>query len=145
MPAWAAIVTDGGQLFRSGPAAMKHTDFGLLGYWWTTPPALYVEDDSPRDERRYRARFWIEPKGFDPGEAEGHLRTRIVHRFRGSPTRRVAAVVVRRLAGVYSLMGRARLDDNSQADTASSRSRTAARRDRLQRGSKPAHDGWFAL
>ena len=37
--------------------------------------------------------------------------------FEEAPTRRVMAIVLRRLNGDYSLMARARLDDNSQHDT----------------------------
>jgi hypothetical protein len=37
--------------------------------------------------------------------------------FTEAPTRRVAAIVLRRLTGAYAVMGRARLDDNVQADT----------------------------
>ena len=78
---------------------------------------LYVQDDSPSDEGRYRMRFYLDPNGFDPGEAEGHRRTRTFIAFSEAPTRRLMAIVLRRLGGSFSLMGRARLDDNSQLDT----------------------------
>src|SRR6185436_16733412 len=38
--------------------------------------------------------------------------------FEESPTRRVAALVLRRVGGQYSLMARVRRDDGSQADSA---------------------------
>jgi hypothetical protein len=79
--------------------------------------ALYVQDDTPLDESRYRARFYFDPNGFDPGEAAGQRRTRIFIGFSGSPTRRVMALVLRRISGAYSLMARVRQDDNSQLDT----------------------------
>jgi hypothetical protein len=37
--------------------------------------------------------------------------------FKESPSRRVFALVLRRVAGQFGLMGRARLDDNSQRDS----------------------------
>jgi hypothetical protein len=77
-----------------------------------------VQDESPANEGRYRARFYFDPNGFDPGESLNHRRTRLFILFEEAPTRRVAALVLRRLGGAYSLMGRARLDDNSQANTA---------------------------
>jgi hypothetical protein len=78
---------------------------------------IYVQDDSPDQENHYRARFYFDPNGFDPGEAHSFFRTRVFIGFQESPLRRLMAIVLKRQGGVYSLMGRARLDDNSQADT----------------------------
>jgi hypothetical protein len=78
---------------------------------------LYVQDDSPEDEVEYHARFQFDPNGFDPGEADGRYRTRIFIASEEPQSRRLLAVVLRRVGGQYSLMGRARRDDNSQADT----------------------------
>jgi len=78
---------------------------------------IYVQDDSPRAENRYRARFYFDPNGFDPGEAQSHFRTRIFLAFEENPIRRLAAVVLKRQAGAYSVMGRCRLNDGTQADT----------------------------
>jgi hypothetical protein len=78
---------------------------------------LYVQDDTPEDEDRYRARFYFDPNGFDPGETLAHRRVRVFIAFSETPVRRVAAIVLRRLGGAYSLMVRARLDDDTQADT----------------------------
>jgi len=81
---------------------------------------LSLHDALPisQDEDRYRARFWFDPNGFDPGVAQNHLRTRVFVVFEENPTRRLAAIVLRQQpGGGYSLMARARLDDNSQADT----------------------------
>ena len=44
---------------------------------------LYVQDDSPTGETRYRARFYFDPAAFDPGEASGNLRTRVFLAFAG--------------------------------------------------------------
>jgi hypothetical protein len=76
-----------------------------------------VQDDTPNDENVYRARFYFDTNGFDPGEAQNRRRTRLFIAFEENPTRRLMAIVLRRLSGTYSVMGRARLDDNSQYDT----------------------------
>jgi hypothetical protein len=116
LAAWSGNATDGGDLHASIFAALKSTGVGLRAVVDDTA-GLYVEDATPADERRYRARFYLDPNGFDPGESQAHRRTRTLLAFSEAPTRRVAAIVLRRLGGAYSVMGRARLDDNSQADT----------------------------
>ena len=119
LSAWSGSSPDGGDLSVDPAAALPSPSPGLRGLKGVVDDtaAIYVEDGSPNDEPRYRARFWFDPNGFDPGVAQGHLRTRMFIAFTAEPTRRVAAIVVRLQAGQYSLMGRARLDDNSQADT----------------------------
>ncbi len=112
---WSTAVTDGGDLRVSAGAAMKATATGLEAAVNDTA-GIYVEH-ATSDESRYRARFYFDPHDFDPGEGQGHHRTRIFIVFESGPTRRLAAVVLRRIGGAYALMARARLDDNSQADT----------------------------
>ena len=97
-------------------ARLRSTSHGLQGVVNDTA-GLYVQDDSPQDDSHYRVRFHFDPNGFDPGEAQGHLRVRLLVAFQEDPTRRVAALVLRRQSGAYSLMARSRLDDNAQADT----------------------------
>lgn len=94
----------------------KFRTFGLRAVVDDTA-GLYVQDDTPKDETTYRGRFYSHPGDFDPGEAQNHFRTRIFIAFEESPTRRVAALILRRQGGQYALMGRARRDDNSQANT----------------------------
>jgi hypothetical protein len=113
---WSTAATGGGDLTASGAAALAGTTVGLRANVNDTA-GLFVHDDSPTDEGRYRARFYFDPNGFDPGESQLHRRTRIFIAFSESPSRRVAAVVLRRLSGVYAVMGRGRRDDNSQANT----------------------------
>ena len=114
---WTAV-TDGGDLFAAGaPAGMRGTTNGLAARVDDTAP-IYVQNSSPSNASRYRARFYLNPYTFDPGEAQAHLRTRVFIGFDEAPSlRRVLAVVLRRQGGVYSLMVRTRRDDNSQADT----------------------------
>ncbi len=113
---WSSAATDSGDLVPSVLAAMRSTGVGLQGVVDDTA-ALYVEDDTPADEDRYRARFYFATNGFDPGEAAGAHRTRIFIVFEEAPTRRLAAIVLRRANGAYAVEGRARLDDDTQADT----------------------------
>jgi hypothetical protein len=115
--AWSLDATDDGvDLALSGVAALDGTTRGLQALVDDTA-ALWVQDDSPRAETAYRARFYLDPNGFDPGEAQSRFRTRVFLAFSEGPMRRVAAIVLRRQSGSYGLMGRARLDDDSQADT----------------------------
>jgi hypothetical protein len=39
------------------------------------------------DEGRYRARFYVDPNGFDPGEAQNRHRVRLFIVFEENPTR----------------------------------------------------------
>ena len=115
--AWSAGSSDGGDLAVSGDAALRATTAGLralLGH----AGGAYVEDHSPTAENRYRARFYFDPNGFDPGEADGHFRTRLFVALGESPGRRLASVVLRRRAGRYALRASVRLDDDTQAETA---------------------------
>jgi hypothetical protein len=127
---WEAIASDGfesgdttgwdaendpdGDLSASNAAALDGT-FGLEAVVNDTS-GLYVQDDTPADDSYYRARFLFDPNGFDPGESQSHFRTRIFIGFEDGP-RRLFAVVLRRIGGQYAIMGRARRDDNSQANT----------------------------
>jgi hypothetical protein len=79
--------------------------------------ALYVQDDTPDAEARYRARFYFDPGTYDPGEASAHLRTRVFLAFSESPLRRLVQVILRRIGGQYSLAARVRRDDDTLADT----------------------------
>jgi len=116
LSAWSSAAVDAGDLTSDTTSAMAGTSWGLSAAVNDTN-AVYVQDDSPDDEPRYRARFYVDPSQFDPGTAFAHFRTRILIAFSDSPTRRVAAIVLRKVNGQYGIMGRARRDDNSQADT----------------------------
>jgi len=115
MAAWSAANTDSGDLTVDPSAAMNGGTQGLLGNINDTT-GLFVEDQLPEDENRYRARFYFDPTGFDPGEINNKRRTRMFIAFEDGP-RRLAAIVLRRLNGQYAVMGRARQDDNSQVNT----------------------------
>jgi hypothetical protein len=114
LSAWSSAQTDGGDL-AAGPAIGP----SLPGLEAVVDDAagVFVVDESPDDEDRYRARFTVDARGFDPGEAQARFRTRLFIAFEEGPSRRLAALVLRRQGGAYSLMGRTRLDDGSQANT----------------------------
>jgi hypothetical protein len=115
LSSWAAAATDGGDLVASAAGALS----GLLGARALIDDknGLFVTDESPSDEGRYRARFYLDPTGFDPGELAGTVRTRVFIAFDEAPQRRLLAVVLRRRLGMYSVMARARLDNGLQMDT----------------------------
>jgi hypothetical protein len=115
LSAWSSAQDDAGDL-TAGPGAIGPPSPGLRAVVDDTA-GVYVVDETPDDESRYRARFYFDPSGFDPGEAQAHLRTRLFLAFEEGPARRLVAIVLRRIGGAYSLMGRARLDDGSQAST----------------------------
>jgi hypothetical protein len=114
--AWTAV-TDGGDLWVDGGAAMRGSTYGLAALVDDTN-AIYVQDNSPLNQSRYRARFYLNPYTFDPGEGQAHLRTRVFLAFDETPVARVMAIVLRRQAGAYSLMVRVRRDDGTRASTA---------------------------
>ena len=145
--AWSSSGFTAGGVSGSGPMMPGGGSFSLVA-WVSAPGGSYVQDDTPGDEPEYHARFYFDPNGFDPGEDEGHLRTRLFLGFQGAPSRRLMAVVLRRQGGAYSLRGRARLDDNSQADTAfvPITDEPHAVEVAWRRSSGPdATDGWFEM
>jgi hypothetical protein len=112
---WSATSTDGFDLSVTGDAAMAGTTAGLEAVVDDTNP-LFVQDDTPNGETRYRARFLLDSHDFDPGEASGHLRSRIFIAFDRSALR-VFTLVLKRQDGGYSVAGRVRRDDGTRADT----------------------------
>jgi hypothetical protein len=109
----------GGDLSVTPAAALGGTAFGLQALVNDTG-SLYVQDNSPDDESYYRARFQFDPNDFDPGVANGKLRTRILLAFGGGdgvPTRRLMAVVLRLLNGNYAIMTRVSRNNGTRANT----------------------------
>ena len=147
LSAWSASQTDAGDFAASAGAAMASTAFGA-GALVDDQAGLYVQDDSPASETRYRARFYLDPTGFDPGEASGNLRTRMFLAFADAPLKRLVQVVLRRMGGEYSVAARVRLDDDTLADTPFSAISAAPHTIELDwvRSSRPtANDGTLEL
>ncbi len=112
---WSAVSADGGDLWLNPEAGLGGVK-GLEAVVDDTNP-LFVEDDRPMDDGRYRVDFLLDPFDFDPGMAQGHQRARIFIAFEEAPTRRLVAVVLKRQGAQYSLMSRVRRDDGTLADT----------------------------
>jgi hypothetical protein len=91
------------------------TAVGLRAFMNDTQ-ALFVQDDSPAAEDRYRARFYLDPNSLDPGESDGHLRLRVFIAFNAA-SQRLFTVVLRRQSGVYAVMARVRRDDGTRVNT----------------------------
>ncbi len=147
LSAWSSSVTDGGDLSVSAAAGLGSTSMGLQAVVDDTV-GIYVQDDTPNDDTHYRARFYFDPNGFDPGEANHAFRTRIFIAFEENPNRRLVAIVLKRQGGAYSIMGRTRLDDNTQADTGfvPISDEPHVIEFEWKRSTTPdANDGWFEL
>jgi len=112
---WSSSFTDDGDLSASGAGAMAATAFGLEAVV-NDLNGIFVQDDSPNGESRYRARFYFNSNGFDPGEGDSHFRTRIFIAFDAS-NQRVITLVLKRQSGAYSVEGRVRLNDGTRVDT----------------------------
>ena len=94
---------------------MAGTPAGLQAFVNDTN-SLFVQDDTPNAEGRYRVRFYVDPNGYDPGEAQSHFRTRIFIAFDGSGLRLIT-LVLKRQAGAYSLEALVRSNDGTRVDT----------------------------
>ena len=113
---WSSSATDAGDLAASPGAGLS----GGQGSrpWWTTPPPSTCRTTAPRTRTATAPASASIPTEFDPGEASGHLRTRVFIAFQEAPTQRLATVVLRRMNGQYALAVRVRRDDGTRASTA---------------------------
>jgi hypothetical protein len=107
--------TDAGDLYVASWAAMRSSGYGLVANVDDTN-GIFVQNDSPTNAGRCRMRFYVNPYNFDPGEAQNHRRARVFLAF-DEPSRRVMAVVLRRISNVYAVSVRVRRDDDTQVDT----------------------------
>ena len=112
---WSSATTGGGDLSTSGAAAMAGTSTGMQAVVNDTG-SLFAQDDTPNAEKRYRARFYFDPNGFDPGEADSHFRTRILIAFDQAGLRAITLVLKRQL-GAYTVETRVKRNDGTRADT----------------------------
>jgi hypothetical protein len=112
---WTTSLTDGTDLDVTAGSALAGTTRGLRALVNDTN-SIYVQDDTPSAETRYRARFYFDPNDIDPGEAQGHQRIRIFLAH-DALSQRVVTIVLKRLSGQYSVEARARQNDGSRVDT----------------------------
>jgi len=112
LSAWSSSTTDGGDLsVRTGAALV-----GSYGLRATLDDnvAIYVTDDRPNAEPRYRARFYHDPNSIKMSSGDAHY---IFYGYKGTSTV-VLRVEFRRSSGSYQLRA-ALVDDGSTWKTSS--------------------------
>jgi hypothetical protein len=107
---WSSSRNVGGRLTVTAAAALDAA-FGLSANV-TDTNALYVQDDTPAAEPRYRARFLFDPNGFLPGPGNGNTTVTLLAAFQGTSTRTIA-VILRRRQGQYAVQAQAILDSGT--------------------------------
>ncbi len=112
---WSTSVTDNGNLSVTGTAALASTAKGMQAVVNDTN-SMYVEDDTPAGESRYRARFYLDPNTFDPGESAGSHRARVFIAY-DAQGQRTFTVSLKRQDGAYSILARVRKNDGTRVDT----------------------------
>jgi len=112
---WSSSRNVGGRLAVTAAAALDAA-FGLSANV-TDTNALYVQDDTPAAEPRYRARFLFDPNGFVPGPGNGNSMVNLFVAFQGTSTRAIT-IALRRRQGQYSVQAQAILDGGTQVSTA---------------------------
>jgi hypothetical protein len=112
---WSSSHNVGGRLAVTA-AAVLDGSFGLSANV-TDTNALYVQDDTPAAEPRYRARFLFDPNGFLPGPGTGSTTVRVFNAFQGTSTR-IITIVLRRRQGQYAVQAQAVLDSGTVVSTA---------------------------
>ncbi len=112
---WSSSRNVGGRLAVTASGALDGS-FGLSANV-TDTNALYVQDDTPAAEPRYRARFLFDPNGFLPGPGNGNTTVTLFAAFQETSTR-VITIVLRRRQGQYAVQAQAILDGGTQVSTA---------------------------
>ena len=109
--AWSVSTADSGDLSVKGNAALV----GSLGMQATIDDnnAIYVTDDGPAAESRYRARFYFDPNSITMAKGNAHF---IFDGFLGTSTA-VLQVEFRQSSGVYQIRGRLRSDGSAWTNT----------------------------
>jgi hypothetical protein len=97
LSAWSGSATGGGALNASKSAALVGA-YGLQAVI-NSNTAIYVTDDLPNAERRYRARFYFDPNSITMASGNAHY---IIYGYRGTSTV-VLRVELRTSSGAYQL------------------------------------------
>ena len=97
LSAWSASVTNGGNLNVTTTAALVGSQ-GLRAVINNTT-AIYVTDDTPNAESRYRARFYFDPNSITMSNGNTHT---IFYGYQGTSTQ-ILQVEFRRSSGVYQV------------------------------------------
>jgi len=114
LDAWSSATTGGGDLATSVAAAIT----GPRGLQAVIDDSgrMFVQDESPDAESRYRVRFSFDPNGFTPGLDT--QRVVILQAFARTPERKkILLLMVRRVNMQYRMMAKVRIDDLGMVNT----------------------------
>jgi uncharacterized protein YjiK len=111
LSAWSASVTDGGDLSAS-TAAKLAGNYGMQAVI-DDNVAIFVTDDTPSAESRYRARFYFDPNSITMVNGDVHF---IFYGYSGSSTA-VLRVQFRRSSGGYQIRAALRDDGSTWFNT----------------------------
>ena len=108
---WSSAVTDGGDLSVNATAALLGSQ-GLRAVINNTA-SMYVTDDRPNAEIRYRARFYFDPNSISMSSGNAHY---VFSGYSGTSTE-VLRVEFRRSSVLYQLRAAARNDKSTWSST----------------------------
>jgi len=111
LSAWSSSVTDGGDLGVSTAASLVGGN-GLQALM-DDNNSIYVTDDTPNAEPRYRARFYFDPNSISMSDGDTHF---IFNGFEGTSAA-VTRVDFRQSSGAYQLRARLLDDSSNWTDT----------------------------
>jgi hypothetical protein len=107
LSAWSAAVTDNGDLSVNPSAALVGSQ-GLRAVINNTTP-IYVTDDRPNAEARYRVRFYFDPNSITMSNGNAHY---IFYGYTGTSTD-VLRLELRRSSGNYQIQAALRNDKST--------------------------------
>jgi hypothetical protein len=107
---WSSAATGNGDVTVTAAAGLNSTGAGLKVF--VRNQQHYVQDDSPNDERRYRARFY-----FDPNSVNLRFQNVPIFKALGEPYRELLTIAFRQDGTQYRMRANATLDDGALAST----------------------------
>jgi hypothetical protein len=107
LSAWSASATDGSDLSANASAALAGSQ-GLRAVINNTA-SIYVTDDRPNAEARYRARFYFDPNSITMSNGNAHY---IFYGYTGTSTE-VLRIEFRRSSGSYQIAAALRNDKST--------------------------------
>lgn len=108
--AWSSTVADGGDLSVS-PVSALNGSYGVQAVI-NDNNAIYMTDNTPNAETRYRARFYFDPNSIVMADRDSHY---LLYGYTGSTP--VLRVELRSSKGNYQLRAAARNDSNGWANS----------------------------
>ena len=110
--AWSSAATDGNDLSVSSAAALNGS-YGLQAVI-NDNNAIYLTDNTPNAESRYRARFYFDPNSIVMADKDSHY---LLYGYADATTP-VLRVELRKFKGSYQLRAAARSDSNGWTNSA---------------------------